>query len=394
MLTCHIVLLTIFGGVLPNLNLGQLTLKQKHVTKPLLIDQTKTNPSQNKDYASLLIKQFENLNKCSFKILDRNNMSLSIYSKNDGIGSTHFHLINGASYCASRNWKFDGITKLHNAHGIDERLYFNFFFGSWKNFVTLNETMRSGKVNQLSISVRDHKMLKDISPFLRNTHIKVMDAEFFSRIPEYSTEFIKQLQLSAVCGVKNAMKQRNYFTTCLDCSPYTNNSKQINVAVHIRHGDITEGHSKWIPESYYLHLFSIIHRIYPYAKIHIFTSVLSKNQISKIISPYKTLPYVYTHVDLENLKDLKQTTLDAFYSLAHMITADILVTGLSFFSLNPMIYNPNCVLHMPFPLFGHYRGVSTVVKLSNDLKNMNRLERYLNATLVKCVENKRFNPFI
>lgn len=95
---------------------------------------------------------------------------------------------------------------------------------------------------------------------------------------------------------------------------------RLNVAIHIRRGDVSatsSARARWVPTNVYVTIINHIREIYgDYALFHIYSDAVI-NQLQEIAQ----IPNVVMH--------LRENIFSTFH---HMITADILVTGQSSFS--------------------------------------------------------------
>ena len=112
--------------------------------------------------------------------------------------------------------------------------------------------------------------------------------------------------------------------------------KKLNVAVHIRRGDVSEGmkagdesmRKRWLDESYYVKVIeSIEEQLKDKEKEAVF--------------------YIFSEGDVDDFPELKKLErvkfcldMPAVESFVHMCRADLLVTGLSSFSYDPGLINP------------------------------------------------------
>jgi hypothetical protein len=110
--------------------------------------------------------------------------------------------------------------------------------------------------------------------------------------------------------------------------------------------------SKTLPFSFYYKLFVLIHRTCKECTFSVFTSVQSSVHYQMLQSFQLGLAELFKtegiHVSL--FIDEEYTpgaTDDALDTLAHMATADVLVTARSTFSQVAAVLNPNCVLFFP-----------------------------------------------
>lgn len=152
----------------------------------------------------------------------------------------------------------------------------------------------------------------------------------------------------------NLIKESEFLVKYLSDAYWSVNSKVnnfydknfINVAVHIRRGDIINDpkhptYGRWKENSHYLQIVKDINKVIPNAKFYIFSEGVEDD--------FKE----FTELSNINLV-LNGSDISAFYNLA---TADILVTGQSTFSTILAYINTNQIIYTPclsFTMFENY----------------------------------------
>jgi hypothetical protein len=209
--------------------------------------------------------------------------------------------------------------------------------------------------------------------------------------PEYSHDilfpdkFLSELHRGAKCNVAHALAKKSYYIN------YGSTDKRIiRVCAHVRHGDLEDKHLKptmTMPRitwdiAWFILFDSISHavkRILPEAVLdmHAFTSCSGTFNDSYCAEYAASLGARYRahnvslHMDLES--NVANATSDALVAWAHFISADVLVTSKSSFSMTPAFFNRRCVVyqaHWSAPL-PHWISVGVSSDLSQLQKVMN-----------------------
>jgi hypothetical protein len=110
--------------------------------------------------------------------------------------------------------------------------------------------------------------------------------------------------------------------------------------------------SKTLPFSFYYQLFALIRRICSRCVFSVFTSVQNEAQRALVESFQQGLTRLHQETGaLVNLfvdeEYTASATEDALDSLAHMVSAEVLVTARRSFSHVAGLLNPNCVVFLP-----------------------------------------------
>ena len=300
-----------------------------------------------------------NSSLCNFGGLKiESNWYLTMPQRHDGFGAMSQHVIAAAAFCHKHKWNFAGMyeEKLHNSHGISGSEFVDFFFGD-RHFMTNASYLQAfGIESNCSdtdwIKVHDKNALLKIANFseglLRLNHKKYMvefTSSFFpldaitSRVSSYlDYVFLHRLRKGALCGIQKSMRKINYF------GPRQSSNNSINVAVHIRRGDINPAHheNRWVPIDVYVDLLTHLEAIHPKVTVHIFSSY-KNDEDTKQFEPLSNLGW-HVHANKEG----DHSTDISIAHVAHFATADILFLGKSGFSHTAGYLNPNCVIYFPF----------------------------------------------
>ena len=132
--------------------------------------------------------------------------------------------------------------------------------------------------------------------------------------------------------------------------------KTINVAVHVRLGDVMPWNDKlkkYIPIDWYIHVLEQIRILIPQSKIHIFTSsAISTSIIGKVNNKksnefvrqvarnFSMLGYIVHVSDEQN----RNATEEVVHTMAHFASADLLITAKSDLGITSGYLNPKCVI--------------------------------------------------
>lgn len=349
-------------------------------------------------------------NICHFVQL-KTNVTLVMLARNDGIGTRAMQIIPAIAYAHSRGWVFGGLTDvkivngakvrddsleqcLSNSHGVDTKTFLRFLFGNDKDVIAPDlfgisssdgfHTINSTQMLENFI-VPKRNVLQDI------VHLNLNYWPIHQHINPVAEKAIRaSLNSAASCGVEASLLRTNYFSR--NKSKLFNSSASaypttVNVAIHVRRSDITatSGEGRFVPDEYYLVLIETVKSLYPSARFHIFMSANLMHDIAELTANFSA-PYIEVHADVEydgeGGKSNAKTTEEAILAMAHMIKADVLITGKSTFSLLPGYFNTNCVIYMPFAA---YVGFDDWIRLP-DFADVNGTKEIIRYKLPRCFE--------
>ena len=211
-------------------------------------------------------------------------MLYTIAGKKDGFGSQYHAVMSGIALCESRNYTYIHTPFYTMEHGVDvDQL--NEFIGIKQDIVN----------SSMQIFVEEYS---------GEVH--------YSSIPSiYYTPSVLQ-------------KIRSYYY-----SSKKPDVGQVDIAIHIRRGDVTEKDTiRFTPNHVYIRIISILRKLYPFYKINVF----SEGEISD----FKELGLEDSCFILNG--DITKT----FHSL---VTAKILITANSSFSYAAALLNENTIYH-------------------------------------------------
>jgi hypothetical protein len=225
--------------------------------------------------------------------------------------------------------------------------------------------------------------------------------------PEYSHEilfpdkFLTELHRGAKCNVAHALAKKSY---------YMNNGRTdkriIRVCAHVRHGDLEDTRLKptmrmpriTLDIAWFILFDAIsdaVERILPEAVVdmHAFTSCSGAFNDSYCAEYAASLGARYKahnvslHMDFES--NVANATSDAMVAWAHFISADVLVTSKSSFSMTPAFFNRRCVVYQahwnaPLP---HWisADVSSDLSQLQKLMNVSVIADQLALSLPSCL---------
>jgi len=126
--------------------------------------------------------------------------------------------------------------------------------------------------------------------------------------------------------------RKNYYSTPKPLISYFE-KERINVAVHVRRGDIVNQRPivRWMPDSHYLKVMNTIRKIHPKAKFYVYSEGKAKN--------FKK--FQANDVELHLDEDIKAT----FHAL---VTADILITSKGAFSYTAALLSEGIIYHTKY----------------------------------------------
>lgn len=178
--------------------------------------------------------------------------------------------------------------------------------------------------------------------------------------------FLKRLRNAASCGIARVLQESGNFF--LSSPPWVNTNEvkpsklqasrgKVMVAVHMRLGDVVRG-SKYLsdiihftPLSWYYHVLLGLEQLLPNVDLHLFTSFDEHYpEVSRVaMRALGTLRLMGYKVHASNESSANHlATREAMRDVAHMATADVVLTARSSFSVVAAYLNPNCVLYLPF----------------------------------------------
>ena len=118
-------------------------------------------------------------------------------------------------------------------------------------------------------------------------------------------------------------------------SEFSTDGQRPRVAVHVRRGDITKQHSRYLRDSFYVNIIEqVVHHL-PDAEVHAWSSTEANYKLADF-GAFEALN-VSVHLDGD--------PLDAW---AHFATADVFIMSQSGFSFFPALLNAGCVIHLPY----------------------------------------------
>jgi hypothetical protein len=152
---------------------------------------------------------------------------------------------------------------------------------------------------------------------------------------------------------------------------------RVNVAVHVRRGDVNaRTPARGTPDDYYFWLMDIVREKAPEAEFHVFSEKPYKRKADgediDIFEEYRKWG-ANVHVDTE-----------ARETLAHMARADVLLTAKSSFSYVAAFLNPNCVLHQPWKM-----GLEGWVRLPKASQKGNMEGERIAQEIVSCMRKMK-----
>jgi len=216
----------------------------------------------------------------------------------------------------------------------------------------------------------------------------------------FTDTFIAALQRGAECNVGHVLGKKSYFV-----SHGSTEKRIIRVCAHVRHGDVDGTHLKpttrlkrITPDAAYFFLFDAIsvtiRRILPEAAVdmHAFTSCSNTFNDSVCAEYEASLGAKYgehnvtLHMDFES--NTTAATSDAMTAWAHFISADVLVTSKSTFSMVPAFFNRQCVVYQPHWNAPLPHWVSTPLWPSQDKLNVSAISDELAFAFPRCLKSK------
>jgi hypothetical protein len=188
-------------------------------------------------------------------------------------------------------------------------------------------------------ALRDISKIKN-SYFMKKNIVFTKKLCSFLNIPEPTLISEKNKNIN---NNKNILARKKYINTALEKKflykirdEFDNNLKQINdnffVVMHIRRGDVSKDgrwNMRYTPNSYYISIINLIHKINPNIPIYIFSE--SKSDV-----PFDEFEKLGCILKLD-------TTLEEAWN--YFIQADIFIMASSSFSFVPALFNKNTVIY-------------------------------------------------
>lgn len=309
----------------------------------------------------------------------------------DGVGHIIYYTFRCLCFCYHHNITFGGFDVLANAWGIDEKEAFNFFFGDWRKYYaplvfprerlrSLNRLSESDSMKELhqyfggnmesrqysgSVVMSSEEEIgkvggkavtkvyfihKQTPPFLSKNDIN--DGRLGHNISHERRlfshpSFLHNLREMSSCGVAKALSSSPRHPPLLPAS----DPIRLKVVIHIRLGAAASNpqfNAKIIPLSFYLNLMESLAAVCGNCVLHAFTSVQNEYNLEVVDELRRNMTHlssrVTLYVDREYCSNYTSQSLDV---MAHMITADVLVTARSSFSHVAALLNPKCVVFFP-----------------------------------------------
>ena len=302
------------------------------------------------------------------------NISFYLTCRQDGVGTRVMQVLMAVKFAHQRGWKFGGmadfsvdqISGAHTpspcfgtSHDIDVWTMFNFLFGRVTDMVAPNGfDITSGTTSNYFIANTSNLLHFQIPTLSLGSHSAV---HLINNYMPFDTElsvheehlFSSNLRSAVSCGVTAAMRSKNYYAEGRARRPH--NPFTLNVAVHIRRGDINalSGEGRFLSDEYYATILKQIRDLHSDLDVHIFTSASNGEDKSTLTAKLSSAFIgAQVHIDVEENGAVSETSSSSMVTIAHLITADVLVTGMSTFSLMAAYFNAKCVVYIPFALYG------------------------------------------
>jgi hypothetical protein len=315
----------------------------------------------------------------------KQNVCFSLESKNDGVGASLHQVLYSMGYAHYHKLIYLGIGKNHVSHHVPFSKVLCFLFGEeattlTKSFYYQNSSCIYNTVNVGSFTELDENVLRRKDNIHYHFNNCVLPLDWKNKLNQYfSTSFLLEIQTNVLLNmISHPLFNLQYYN-------FDNILKKvINIAIHLRRGDIRIGDKyRWVSLQFYEPVINQILLLYPNAAIHLFSSVLKHKQYQNLMKELKYINFTtYNHISYEGGKNGKneiESTQDVITTLSHFITADILITGKSSFSLSAALLNPNCIIYTPY----HYHEpLAHWIQLTED-KNSDNNSNNVNALLIQ-----------
>ena len=330
---------------------------------------------------------------------------LTIQARDDGLGAIIARIVPAVAFSQRLGWQFAGVfgrdkSSGHVSHFVEEIQFLNFYFGNGSllfehNYLEAAMHTTHWPYTKMVIRPQDFDFIeqrvdKHISSggaqlilqfsgddFFHPTNVPASDdptnstmrhVAFNRSVKAYIDEpFLVRLRRGAVCGVTHVLQEYgNFFSSS---PPWVNTNEvkpsklqaargKVTVAVHMRLGDVVRGSiypanaMRFTPLSWYYHVLLGLEQLLPNADIHVFTSFdVHHPEVTRVamraLGTLRLMGY-RVHASNESSAHNGEATREAMRDMAHMASADVLLTARSSFSIVAGYLNPNCVLYLPF----------------------------------------------
>ena len=230
--------------------------------------------------------------------------NITIKRGNDGFGSQLFSIISGIAYAEVMNLNYLH-SEIENIKLVNDINFQNLELNKCNELI-------NGIIKNLNLKHITDSDLVVVRPFFHDIISKEGVDKYFNE------EFLKKLQNSYISN-----------------KPIYYNNNETNIAIHIRRGaDILDNDKthRWINGDLYSKMIIKLNKVYPDAKIHVFSweqpDLIDFNENIK-----QKLVY--------HISDNGGVFIEDFNALIH---SDILIVGSSTFSLCAGLFNKNLVL--------------------------------------------------
>lgn len=209
----------------------------------------------------------------------------------------------------------------------------------------------SEKYHEINKVINSYKDENNIAFILSNDR-KDGDCEYF---------FTRNWFLNKYKSARAINPIKNYF-----------NTSKINVAIHIRRGDLLPGRSfaqlasRMLPDEWYAKIINQLYELFgEKIAVHIYSEGKNKNYLNEIgiqnnWKNYKKIKYkidIFQHIDEPWYLDLE-----------HMINADILVTAKSGFSHLAAVFNEKGI-KLTVPMWHSFNGCTNIINVDEETAN-------------------------
>ncbi len=254
------------------------------------------------------------------KLKSAENCFITCSGKTDGAGAQIQAILSTMLFADELAIKYVHTPFKKIGHNINDDKSFE---SKWESFVNLGfnelavDQIKSNKLDIINVShPREVKKIKNTLYVIMGCH------KFADRNPDLYLKLAPQIQHKYA---QSSEKPDLYF-----------DPSKINVAVHIRRGDIAEEHSK------------------RYTSNHFVSNIIKK--ISAVLNDYghKPIFHIYSQGNDAAFSEIAQDSIFfhlnecPFTTFHHMVSADVLVMAKSSFSYSVALFSKGVIIYLPF----------------------------------------------
>lgn len=249
--------------------------------------------------------------------------------RGDGVGGRMISIILTMELADRLGWNFGGLilTKYHVSHGVNFLHILDEVFGSLDP-----DTNLYGIPVRTTVGFQYDHVMKQVDAFnvssVRAGEKIVVDPFIFQYTSQthIAEQFLAGLRTSPQVAQSSLMNR-----------PLLFKEGRLNVAIHLRRGDIEAGNWRSTSDDFYYRQVDAIRSILPDADIHVFSALETRWKSADFDGFRKRGMQV--HLD---------TAMGVAETWAHMARAHVLIMARSSFAYVPAYINSHCAIHLEY----------------------------------------------